>query len=114
MYITGLVPFIQDTADAWFLIRFFTEVAISRYADASWDPNTNQLACTSDVWIDGSLTLYGHPNGDSNNNDEPVILSIPLALTPTVASVLHDGDLISVFQSRGENPHNQPLIIAPT
>lgn len=105
MYITGLVPFIRDTADAWFL-RFFTEDAISRYADAAWDPATNQLACTSDVWINGSLTLDGHLNGEPNNPDSQVLLNMPLANpSAAVPPVLRDGDSISTFQTRGESSH---------
>jgi hypothetical protein len=111
MFITGLVPFIRDTADPWYL-ALFTPDAIDRHTDAAWDPNTNQLASTSDVWINGSITLDGDLTGEpGDTSDQQLQVAVetprPFAGVPPV---IRDTDSISTFNTnRGPIPNSSPM-----
>lgn len=100
MYITGLVPFIRDTTNDWYL-SFFSADAISRYSDAAWDPTTNQLASTSDVWVNGSLVVDGDLNGapTDNTNQSIDITNPPTMNSSDIPTILRDDDSISTFQT---------------
>jgi hypothetical protein len=102
MFITDLVPFIRDTADPWYL-DLFTPDAIDWHMDAAWDPNTNQLASTSDVWINGSITLDGDLTGEpGDTSDQQLQLEVAAPrLFVSIPPVIHDEDSISTFNKNG-------------
>jgi hypothetical protein len=54
MYIAGLVPYLRDTQDPWFL-RAFTEESKATHQTSIWDPITKQVSSTTDGWISNAL-----------------------------------------------------------
>jgi hypothetical protein len=115
MFITGLVPFIRDTADSWY-IALFRPDAIDRHMDAAWDPNINHLAFTSDVWINDSLTLDGDLTGepgDTSDKKQQLKVAAP-RLFVSIPAVIHDEYSILTFNKNGgpilnARPPGEPL-----
>jgi hypothetical protein len=101
MYIAGLIPYLRDTQDSWFL-QAFTEEAKTMHRSSVWDPVTKQVSSTTDAWISGALAL----DDELNFTDIPtatwspaqVQFDIPAISTGGATSALfRDQDSVSTF-----------------
>ncbi len=106
MYIAGLVPYLRDTQDSWFL-KFFTKDARARHQSSVWDPITKQVSSTSDVWIRNALAL----DDELNFTDTPTASWMPsdhvqfdmpdVTMTDETPAMYQDQDSVSTFHPSG-------------
>jgi hypothetical protein len=104
MYIAGLVPFLRDTQDKWYL-KCFTEEAKMRHKSSIWDPKTKQVSSTTDIWVRNALAL----DDEMNFTDTPtaswaqqpqpqVVIDIPdVSVDDDTPDIYKDQDSISTF-----------------
>lgn len=102
MYISGLVPYLRDTAGEWYL-NAFTAEAVERAQDSSWDPETKQISSTTDVWVKNTLTMDEEMNYTDYPTEEPanVHFDMPSFRHQNGPSpIFKDHDSVSTFHSR--------------
>jgi hypothetical protein len=65
--IAGLIPFLRDSYDPWYLSAFWTEVKL-RHLSSRWDYSTRQVFCAEESELadflaeDDELNQHQHPN----------------------------------------------------
>lgn len=72
MYIAGLVPYLCDTQDSWFL-KLFTEEARATHQNSVWDLIAKQVSSTTNVWVGNALAL----DDELNFTDTPTSTWFP-------------------------------------
>ena len=103
MYISGLVPYVRDTAGEWYLNAFTTE-AIETHQDSTWDPETKQISSTTDVWVKNTLTMDEELNYTEFPTEEPVTVQFDIPnfrqQQSNPSPIFKDHDSVSTFHSR--------------
>jgi hypothetical protein len=102
-YIARLIPFLKETASAWFM-RLFSEEAKIRHFHSRWDNSTRRAYSAEEAELDTLLA----DNDEMNKTDE-LILSKPMgqvevnipdvAEMETFPTLYNDNDLVSTFNS---------------
>ncbi len=67
--VAGLIPFLRDTADQWYLSAF-TERAKLRHLSSKWDPTTRQVYTAEEGVVDDYLA----EDDELNKSDEPTLV----------------------------------------
>jgi len=104
-FVTGLIPFLKETASPWFL-RFFSEEAKVNHANSKWDPKTRQSISAEEIEIDEFLA----DDDELNKTDEPtavrtrkstqdnIEIHVPkVAARETFPTMYNDTDSVSTF-----------------
>jgi hypothetical protein len=118
MYIGGLIPYLRDTQDHWYL-KAFTEEARGNHQSSIWDPIEKQVSSTSDVWIRHALALDDELNftdtpTTSWQNSAQVQFDMPeVDMTGDTPALYRDQDSVSTFHpNRHTKGHHQHASVA--
>jgi hypothetical protein len=114
MYVGGLIPYLRDTQDQWYL-KSFTEEARGNHQSSVWDPIAKQVSSTSDVWIRNALALddvlnFTDTPTTSWTNSAQLHFDMPdVTMAGETPSMYHDQDSVSTLQPNGRHNsyHNQ-------
>jgi DNA-binding transcriptional regulator GbsR (MarR family) len=120
--VAGLIPFLRDTVDKWYLSAF-TEHAKLRHQSSKWDPNTRQVYSVEEGVVDDYLA----EDDELNKSDEPTVVrqasrvvldeseiqvNVPVILDPEdFPKMYQDEDSVSTFRSKMSSPSLRPSSI---
>ncbi len=126
--VAGLIPFLKDTADPWFLNMFTPEAKI-RHAASKWDHETRQVFSVDESEVDEFLA----DDDEYNKSDEPtaekprrsvirdesnISVQVPIVIDPeSFPKMYQDDDSISTFhpkETRQQNATSPSKTFTPT
>jgi hypothetical protein len=106
--VAGLIPFLTNTADPWYL-NMFTQEARIRQASSKWDPETRQVFSADEFVVDEYLA----DDDEYNKSDEPtaekpirktnqdesnIRVHVPIIIDPEDSPKMYqDDDSVSTF-----------------
>lgn len=117
--VAGLIPFLNDTVDSWYLNMFTPEAKI-RHADSKWDHTTRQVFSADEFVVEEFLA----DDDEYNKSDEPttekpqrkvisdesnIEVNIPIVIDPEdFPKMYQDDDSVSTFH-KAESSAKSPL-----
>ena len=105
--VAGLIPFLNSTADPWYL-QMFTPAAKITHAESKWDAETRQVFSVDEFEVEEFLA----DDDEYNKSDEPtaeksarkvrrdesrIQVNIPIVLDPEEFPKMYDDDSVSTF-----------------
>ncbi len=104
--VAGLVPFLKDTADSWFL-KMFTPEAKIQHMSSKWDQATRQVFSAEEFEVEEFLA----DDDEYNKSDEPTVekpsrrvrdeshiqVDVPIIIDPEDFPNMYDADSVSTF-----------------
>jgi hypothetical protein len=109
--VAGLIPFLQHTADLWYMSMFTTEAKL-RHVSSKWDQATRQVFSVEEFEIDEFLA----EDDEHNKTDEPTMekpvrrqaiddshiqVNVPIVLIPEdTPKMYEDADSVSTFHPK--------------
>jgi len=106
--IAGLIPYIRDTHDPWYLSAFSTEAKL-RHKSSTWDHKTRQVFSAEEAEISDFLTEDDELNHTNIPTEEKtqtqtnpdVEVNVPLCTEDTCHHFQNDADSVSTFHQGG-------------
>jgi hypothetical protein len=104
MYIAGLVPYLRDTQDSWFL-KVFTEEARATHQNSVWDLIAKQVSSTTDVWVSNALAL----DDELNFTDTPTSTWFPTQAQFDIPEVAARGETPAMYRDQDSVSTSTPI-----
>ncbi len=105
--VAGLIPFLNSTADPWYL-QMFTPAAKITHTESKWDAETHQVFSVDEFEVeefladDDEYNKSGEPTAEKSarrvNRDESRIqVNIPIVIDPKEFPKMYNDDSVSTF-----------------